>query len=318
VSGTLQGAGGVGGLLRSDETIGTNATTTHYYWYDGNGNVTGLMRGNGTVDATYRYCSLCRPTAQSPFGLTSGQAVSLAPAWLGSAFGGKAESTVTPGTYAERNRHRFSTKYLDDEVETVEGTYYYGFRYYQPETGRWPSRDPIGERGGINLYGMVGNDAVNKWDYLGLLFGPKDECKIELLEDHYRTGLKPEFDGQKPGDPVCGYLGCGSNQLNSAQNAGGNGVPNMPQNNYPAPGHPGKPWGLDPNDYQPEDRVPGDIDAALEAAKAKAADMCKQGCCKTIYIYVKCGDDQAKQEKEWRKQGENKCGKKFKVPCPQK
>lgn len=32
----------------------------------------------------------------------------------------------------------------------------------------WPSRDPIGERGGINLYGMVGNDSVNGWDYLGL------------------------------------------------------------------------------------------------------------------------------------------------------
>ena len=33
----------------------------------------------------------------------------------------------------------------------------------------WPSRDPIGERGGINLYGMVGNDPVGNWDYLGLL-----------------------------------------------------------------------------------------------------------------------------------------------------
>jgi hypothetical protein len=32
----------------------------------------------------------------------------------------------------------------------------------------WPSRDPIGERGGINLYGMVGNNAVNQFDYLGL------------------------------------------------------------------------------------------------------------------------------------------------------
>jgi len=31
----------------------------------------------------------------------------------------------------------------------------------------WPSRDPIGERGGINLYGFVGNDGVNKWDILG-------------------------------------------------------------------------------------------------------------------------------------------------------
>ena len=45
---------------------------------------------------------------------------------------------------------------------------YYGYRYYDPVTGRWPSRDPIGERGGVNLYGFVGNDVVNRWDYLGL------------------------------------------------------------------------------------------------------------------------------------------------------
>jgi len=44
----------------------------------------------------------------------------------------------------------------------------YGFRYYVPETGRWPSRDPIGEQGGLNLYAFVGNDGVNTWDYLGL------------------------------------------------------------------------------------------------------------------------------------------------------
>lgn len=44
----------------------------------------------------------------------------------------------------------------------------YGYRYYDPVTGRWPSRDPIGEPGGINLYAMVGNDAIRSWDYLGL------------------------------------------------------------------------------------------------------------------------------------------------------
>jgi hypothetical protein len=33
----------------------------------------------------------------------------------------------------------------------------------------WLNRDPIGERGGINLYGMCGNDAVNRWDILGRL-----------------------------------------------------------------------------------------------------------------------------------------------------
>jgi RHS repeat-associated protein len=45
--------------------------------------------------------------------------------------------------------------------------YYYGYRYYDPETGRWPSRDPIQERGGANLYGFVGNDGVDRVDLLG-------------------------------------------------------------------------------------------------------------------------------------------------------
>jgi RHS repeat-associated protein len=42
---------------------------------------------------------------------------------------------------------------------------YYGYRYYDPVTGRWPSRDPIGEEGGNNLYEFVGNDGVNRLDY---------------------------------------------------------------------------------------------------------------------------------------------------------
>jgi len=44
----------------------------------------------------------------------------------------------------------------------------YGYRYYDPLSGRWPSRDPIGERGGVNLYGFVGNDGINSLDLLGL------------------------------------------------------------------------------------------------------------------------------------------------------
>jgi len=61
---------------------------------------------------------------------------------------------------------RFSTKYLDEET----GLSYYGFRFYDPRIGRWLSRDPIGERGGMNLYGFVGNNAVNNIDPLGLAF----------------------------------------------------------------------------------------------------------------------------------------------------
>ena len=47
--------------------------------------------------------------------------------------------------------------------------YFYGYRYYDPVTGRWPSRDPIEEVGGLNLYGFVGNDGVDRWDLLGRL-----------------------------------------------------------------------------------------------------------------------------------------------------
>jgi RHS repeat-associated protein len=48
------------------------------------------------------------------------------------------------------------------------GVTYYGYRYYDPVTGRWPSRDPIEESGGINLYGFVGNDGIGEIEVLGL------------------------------------------------------------------------------------------------------------------------------------------------------
>jgi RHS repeat-associated protein len=53
---------------------------------------------------------------------------------------------------------------------------YYGYRYYAPQTGRWINRDPIEERGGINLYGFVGNDGVSQWDYLGWDKCPDGKC----------------------------------------------------------------------------------------------------------------------------------------------
>ncbi len=60
--------------------------------------------------------------------------------------------------------HRFSTKYYDSET----GLYYYGYRYYSPVLMRWLTRDPIEEAGGVNLYAMCGNNAINRIDFLGL------------------------------------------------------------------------------------------------------------------------------------------------------
>ncbi len=43
-----------------------------------------------------------------------------------------------------------------------------GRRYYSPSQGRFLGRDTIEEQGGLNLYGFVRNDGVNKWDVLGM------------------------------------------------------------------------------------------------------------------------------------------------------
>jgi RHS repeat-associated protein len=68
---------------------------------------------------------------------------------------------------------------------------YYAYRYYDPVIGRWPSRDPIEEMGGINLYGFVNNNGVNNWDLLGMV---TQNCKITIYAGH--TGaVKREIGG---------------------------------------------------------------------------------------------------------------------------
>ena len=70
---------------------------------------------------------------------------------------------------------------------------YYGYRYYDPKTGRWPSRDPIGERGGMNLYGFVGNSCLNESDFLGLC--EKGKIKDVKVTVQVQTGGANTFSG---------------------------------------------------------------------------------------------------------------------------
>ncbi len=126
-------AQGVPGTLRM---IADN-NSVYFPAYDPNGNVMGLVKASdGTVCAQYEYL---------PYG----------------------EQVTATGTMASSNPFRFSTKYRDNETDL----YYYGYRYYSPSLGRWISRDPIDEQGGLNLYVFVNNDPVNKWDGLGLAYG---------------------------------------------------------------------------------------------------------------------------------------------------
>lgn len=61
------------------------------------------------------------------------------------------------------------------------------YRAYDSETGRWLSRDPIGEAGGINVYGYVANNPINLWDPLGL------DAEFVLMRDPYTKGCNPRL-----------------------------------------------------------------------------------------------------------------------------
>ena len=141
LSGTLSGAGGIGGLLSA--RYGTNDVI---FSYDGNGNVSELTFTNGAIAAHYEY---------SPFG----------------------ETVVATGPLARENLFRFSTKPVDD----VTGLSLYEYRPYQPPLARWLSRDPMEEEGGINLYVYVMNQVPNTIDSLGLYAGKGMASQIALI-----------------------------------------------------------------------------------------------------------------------------------------
>jgi hypothetical protein len=104
---------------------------------------------------------------------------------------------------------------------------YYGFRYYDPETGRWPNRDPIEEEGGYNLYGFVGNDGVNAWDYLGQHGGIElGDRRSREIGDERRRRKKRDLRGAYPcnnTDPNEQYSCCteyGKNELDGCLSEG--------------------------------------------------------------------------------------------------
>ena len=100
LSGSMQGAGGVGGLL--EVSCYGSATTNCFPAFDGNGNVAALINtADGTVAANDEYAAFGKPVR------------------------------VTGGM-ARNNPFRFSTKYADDESDLL----YYGYRYCKSSL-RW-------------------------------------------------------------------------------------------------------------------------------------------------------------------------------------
>ena len=128
LSGDFGSAGGIGGLLAR-----TDANGSTFYHADGSGNITSLIDGNQNIVARYEY---------DGFGRLIGK-------W---------------GKLADANEMQFSS--MSRNLQS--GLTLYPARAYEPNFGRWLNRDPIGEVGGLNLYGFVGNSPVNFVDPDGL------------------------------------------------------------------------------------------------------------------------------------------------------
>lgn len=115
----------------------------YYYHYDGRGNVTAVTDSQQQVVAQYLY---------DEYGQINNQS----------------------GTLDQP--FKFSTKRHD----SATGMIYFGYRFYMPEVKKWLTRDPIGENGGINLYGYVGGNPQNRIDPYGLE-------KLSMFNPNHKT-----------------------------------------------------------------------------------------------------------------------------------
>jgi RHS repeat-associated protein len=104
----------------------------YYYTFDHLGSVREMCNSSGTIVARYSYDPYGRTT------LVSG-------------------SNLATFQYAGYYAHQ--TSGLELAV----------YRAFDPNSGRWLSRDPVGEAAGTNLFWYVANNAVNNVDPLGLL-----------------------------------------------------------------------------------------------------------------------------------------------------
>jgi RHS repeat-associated protein len=89
--------------------------------------------------------------------------------------------------------------YAGMHYHAPSGLYLTKYRAYDPQSGRWLSRDPIEESGGINLYAYVGGNPVSWKDPLGL-----DACSPTGVGD---TSVCSYYDEMASANPGCSYYG---------------------------------------------------------------------------------------------------------------
>jgi hypothetical protein len=161
-------------------------------------------------------------------------------------------------------------------------------RWYSPSTGRWFSRDPIEERGGLNLYCILANNAVSGIDALGLEEAiPRSKpynisvkkCQIYVAYGHNWVG-RDDLDGlnliTNISGTSCSYataVGCYSSSV---------------PNSIPLPGYHPPSYSLKVSDRDPDDAVSLSTEFGLvaNAVLAVAPKMCNS-CCTKIEVISK-------------------------------
>jgi RHS repeat-associated protein/uncharacterized repeat protein (TIGR01451 family) len=139
------------------DIIAQQQSERQYYFHDALGSVRQLLDSTGEVDANYAY---------DPFGV---------PVVAGDA----------------TNPYRFTGEAWDEEVELL----YLRARYYQPDTGRFITKDPwvgnVWQPSTLNRYVYASNNPVNYVDPAGLQDeGPLDQKIGEYINDLIeRSGL---------------------------------------------------------------------------------------------------------------------------------
>ena len=118
---------------------GSTSTNTYYYLKDLSNTVLSLVNDNGIAVEYYEYDAYGNVTIRN-------------------------ESGTVISTSAYGNRYLFQGR----EYDYTTQLYHFRARWYDPETGRWLSNDPIGISGGLNLYAFCSNDPVNFVDPMGL------------------------------------------------------------------------------------------------------------------------------------------------------
>ena len=185
LSGSLDGAGGIGGVLARSHGYSSGSWTYHnFYHADGNGNVTALVNSSGTLQASYIY---------DPYGrYLSGT-----------------------GALLTSNVMRFSSKPWGAFLSsTTSGLYYYGYRFYDPYLQRWLNRDPLGEAGGMNIYIGFSNCPLTWVDPFGEGTWKIEERDVDLSQSQVSInaeafGLSQGFEVQyipDEGECPCGEI----------------------------------------------------------------------------------------------------------------